>query len=194
MSSYSLSFTGSALRKAESIILARHYDSTGDWAQTRKAALNDDLLMIHSLSSRKRVVSELIKRLTTLSTCENSYLIHSTPTEQNLMLWVAVCRTYQFADDFSRAVLAERLKGSSNLITSGVFEDFYDEQATIHPELREISEQTHARLRNQFLQMVREAGLINDAGRIQQVFIPLELKALLDRAGFSETAIFPTAR
>ena len=194
MSNYLLSFTGSALRKAESILLARHYDDTGDWAETRRAAIDDDLLMIHAPSSRKRVTQELIKRLKRLSAHEISYLVHSTPTEQNLMLWVAVCRTYQFADDFSREVLTERFKGSSNVITPGVFESFYDEQATIHSELREISENTHVRLRNQFLQMVREADLIDEEGKVQQVFIPPELQALLDKAGWGEAAIFPTVR
>jgi len=194
LSSYSLSFTGCALRKAESIILARHYDGTGDWAKTRRAAIDDDLLMIQALSSRKRVIQELIKRLDTLSTSENSFLINSTPTEQNLLLWVAVCRAYQFADDFSRGVLAERMKGSSRVITRGVIEDFCDEQAVTHPELHKISDQTHIRMRNQFLQMVREAGLIDDAGRIQRVFISPELKKLLNIARGNETAIFPIAR
>jgi hypothetical protein len=191
LSDYSLSFTGSALRKAESVILARHYNATGDWVETRKAAIAEDLLMIPSVSSRKRVTSELIKRLKTLSAQENSYLIHAAPTEQSLILWVAVCRTYQFVDDFSRKVLGDRFKGLFGAITPGVFEGFYDEQVAIHPELRQISEQTHARLRSQLLQMIREAGLTDDEGIVQRAFISPELQSLLDEAGWGEAAIFP---
>jgi hypothetical protein len=36
LSEYSPSFTGSALRKAESVILARRYNAIDDWAGTRK--------------------------------------------------------------------------------------------------------------------------------------------------------------
>lgn len=191
---YSLSFTGSALRRPESVILARHYYGSGDWYKTRKAAIDDNLLVISSLASRQRIASELLKRLTNLSDTENCYLINTAPSEQNLILWIAVCRTYQFIDDFSREVLAKRLTSSSNVITTGVFESFFDEQAAIHPELSKISEQTHSRLRRQLKQMMYEAGLINDNGRVLMVYLPLELIALLDQAGRNETTIFPTKR
>jgi hypothetical protein len=194
MSNYSLSFTGSALRKAESLLLAQYYLDTDDWQAVRKAAVNDDLLMIHSPSSRKRVASELIKRLNTLNTEELHLFVAAPPTVQGLILWVAVCRTYRFAEDFSREVIAERFKGTSATITTGVFEGFYDEQASLHSELRSISEKTHGRLRNQFMQMLREANLINESGVIQQVFLPPTLETLLDAARRGESTLFPTAR
>jgi hypothetical protein len=194
MSSYSLSFTGSAVRKAESILLARCYREENDWQAVSKAAIDDDLLMIHAVSSRKRVSSELIKRLRNLSQEEIEYLASATPTEQNLLLWIAICRTYQFAEDFSREVIADRFKGLSATITPGVFEGFYDEQSSIHPELRAISEKTHERLRNQFLQMVREVGLADEEGKVQPVFLSPALALLLEKHNQDEYSLFPQMR
>ena len=194
MSNYSLSFTGSALRKAESILLARCFLDVKDWQSVRKSAIEDNLLMIDSPSSRKRIAAELIKRLRNLTTEELDYLAETIPSEQSLLLWVAVCRTYQLAEDFSREVITHRFRGLCATITPGSIESFFDEQAVIHPELRSLSEQTRVRLRNQFLQMVKEAGLIDDKNQVQQVFLPQRLEALLKTAARDEAALFPTVR
>lgn len=70
MTRYLLSFTASPIRRAECVTLSRKYLELNDWQLVRKASIDEDLLMLHSESSRKRVSGELIKRLKNLSKVE----------------------------------------------------------------------------------------------------------------------------
>ena len=64
---YLLSFTACPMRRPESVTVARLYMELGDWKAVRSAIESDDILMIRSESSRKRLGLELVKRLKNLS-------------------------------------------------------------------------------------------------------------------------------
>lgn len=147
--------------------------------------------MLHSESSRKRVSGELVKRLKTLDEEELgklAYLGTSTPA-QLAILWVAVCRTYEFIADFSQQVVAERWHTGKSNLPMGAYESFCQEAAVVHPELSTLSSGTKGRLRNQLFQMLREEGFIDEELNLKPYLLPSECIGMFERA---DLAFFPT--
>lgn len=99
-SSYSLSMSGSSVRRPETVETARLYLDLGDWNAVRRQVVEDNLYQLNAESSRKRVAGELIKRLRTLTDDEIRFLVDSHLDDQSAMLWVSVCRTYQFVSTY----------------------------------------------------------------------------------------------
>ena len=64
---YALSMSGSTARVQECLIAARTYLELGDWNAVRKSIVEDNLFQLNAPSSRKRVASEIVKRLRTLT-------------------------------------------------------------------------------------------------------------------------------
>ena len=192
MIKYALSFTAASIRRPECVILARAFAQTPDWDVVRHACIEEDLLMIRSESSRKRVSGELVKRLRNLSADELAYLALpcADADGQGAILWVAVCRTYPFVADFVCQVVADRWHSGKRDLPVGAYESFFEEASLVHPELARLSDLTRPRLRNQLYQMLRETGLVADDLTIRPYLVPLSAKDLL---GPAELAFFPSA-
>lgn len=190
MSKYLLSFTACPMRRPESVILARAFLDCGDWSEVRRQCLEDDILMLRFESSRKRISSELIKRLKALSDTELSGLASSDETAvQTALCWVAICRTYEYIRDFVQQVVATRWEQGKGNLPVGAYEAFFDEAALVHPELAKLSEGTRPRLRNQLYQMLREAGFIDKDHTLTPYVLPVGAG---EYVGPDEEPFFPT--
>lgn len=178
------------MRRPESAILARAYLSCGDWKEVRRQCLDDDILMLRFESSRKRISSELIKRLKTLSDDELNVLANGDETAtQTALCWIAICRTYEYIRDFVQQVVATRWEQGKGNLPVGAYEAFFDEASMAHPELAKLSEVTRPRLRNQLYQMLREAGFIDKQFALLPYVLPVDAR---DYVGSAEEPFFPT--
>lgn len=190
MSSYSLSYTAASLRRPESVTLAQTFAATPDWGEVRRRCVEDDILMLRFESSRKRISSELIKRLKNLSAGELEALAKTDDSAlQTAVLWVGVCRTYEFVADFAEQVIAERWHSGKRDLPVGAYETYFEEAALVHPEVAKLTESTRPRMRNQLYQMLREAGMLDDATGLLPLILPA---SALDLFGTRELADFPT--
>lgn len=190
MSSYSLSYTAASLRRPESVTLARAFVAMPDWSEARRRCVEDDILMLRFESSRKRISSELIKRLKNLTASELEALAGTDDSAlQTAVLWVGVCRTYEFVADFAEQVVAERWRSGKRDLPTGAYETFFEEAALVHPEVAKLTEGTRPRMRNQLYQMLREAGMLDSANGLLPLILPA---AALDLFGARELAYFPT--
>lgn len=191
MTKYALSFTAASIRRAECVILARAYMTTPDWQVVRGRCVSDDILMIRLESSRNRVSRELIKRMKNLKH-EELELLASTPDTdaQNSILWLAICRTYEFVAEFAVQVLGQRWHEGKHSLPKGVYEAFFEEASLLHSELATLSEKTKPRLRNQLFQMLREMGFIDENEYLQPYLLPITTEHLI--CG-DERDYFPTA-
>lgn len=190
MSKYLLSFTACPMRRPECVTLARSYRELGDWKAVRSAIEKDDILMIRSESSRKRIGLELTKRLRNLSDDEISQLAESESDVQTALAWIAVCRTYEFIRDFLNDVVAVRWHDGLGDLPQGAYESYVEEASVLHPELASISDGTKTRLRNQLFQMLREAGIIDTNNVLRPFLLPYGMDERLSPA---ERGFFPTA-
>lgn len=179
------------MRRPECITAVRSYLELGDWKAVRSAIEKDDILMIRSESSRKRIGLEIVKRLKNLSDSEIERLAECGDSqEQAALVWVAICRTYEFIRDFLGDVVFVRWRDGLGNLPQGAYENYVEEASALHPELASISDGTKTRLRNQLFQMLREVGIIDASDVLQPCLLPLGME---ERLAPEERVFFPTA-
>lgn len=179
------------MRRPECVTVARSYRELGNWKDVRSVIEKDDILMIRSESSRKRIGLELVKRLKNLTDDEIERLAECGESqEQTALVWIAICRTYEFIRDFLGDVVAVRWRERLGDLPQGAYESYVDEASVLHPELSSISDGTKVRLRNQLFQMLREAGIIDADDVLQPYLLPVRME---ERLSPDECVFFPTA-
>lgn len=183
--------SGSAVRIPESMIAVELYLELEDWDEVRSRIVEENLFQLNAESSRKRVASELVKRLRMLTRDELDFLSRSYGDDRCAMLWVAVCRTYRFVWDLSVQMIAGRYDKTIPDFTQAAYDAFFDEQAEIHPELEEMSEAGRKKMRNQIFVMLRECKLLADDGAITPLYPTPLFKSALDAAHRDDLQLFP---
>ncbi len=179
------------MRRPECVTIAHSYLELGDWKTVRAVINDDDILMIRSLSSRKRIGLELCKRLQTLTTNELESLASCDDSVSEATLcWIAICRTYEFIRDFLDDVVSVRWAEGLGNVTQGAYESFFADSTGVHPELDSLAEGTRTRLRNQLFQMLREAGITDSKDDLVPYLVPF---SLMGHIAHEERRFFPTA-
>jgi hypothetical protein len=171
--SYRMSFTTGGLYLPESVGFASAFLQCNNWKEAREQVTQQNLFMARTQKSAGRVIGEVYARLKALSEAELQLLVDGTHSEQQAVLWVAVCRAYPFIRDFAMEVLRESFLNFRGVLATEDFTYFYTKKAELEPRLDEISEQTQNRLRQVLYKMMREAGLLTD----EHVIIPSQLTA-----------------
>ena len=121
---YRLSFTAGGLLLAESLALAEKFLEIGDWDSVQVWAVETNLLQARTLSSAKRICSELITRLSRLSNTELQRLVAAHSDERRVWLWIAICRAYALIREFAVEVVHERyLAGTRDPLTLADYQE-----------------------------------------------------------------------
>ena len=90
---YCLSFTAAGLRpELAAVIASIHLDEEGDWVRTKAAVLERNALQTRSVSTGKRLESELRQRLQCLNAPQLQLLARGTSDERSAMAWLAVLK------------------------------------------------------------------------------------------------------
>ena len=132
---YSLSFTSIGARRSETVEVARAYVDCLDWTEVRRRIVEDNIISLNKESTRKRVGSELVKRLRMLDTDEMAFLADAVDDDQLAMIWVVICRTYPVLRAFSTNVVAARFSKMVPDVPRTAWTAFVDEESMDHPEL-----------------------------------------------------------
>ncbi|RRF98310.1 MAG: DUF1819 family protein [Coriobacteriaceae bacterium] len=189
--SYSLSMSGSSARVQESLLAARLYLDLHDWAAARKKIIDDNLFQLNAASSRERVSGEIVKRLRQLTDGEVEFFVSAIGDDRYAMLWVAICRTYQFVRDLSEQVIVTRYEHSMPDFPQEAYDVFFEEQAEIHPELGRMTDLGQKKMRNTVLRLLVDCHLVNSDRRITPLLPSASFKEALDPEHASDLAIFP---
>lgn len=188
---YSMSFTTGGLFHPESIKLAALYLELGDWRSVRGRVIAENLLQTRTLSTLKRVCSEVVSRLRTLSQSELEFLVEGSRQEQAYLLWLALCRRYRFIADFAIEVLRERYVTLKTDLTVEDFDSFFNRKSDWHSELDEITPATRGKLRQVLFKILREADLLTDNNMINAAMLSPRLLELIHQGGHGDVLCFP---
>lgn len=183
--------SGSSIRRPETLETARMYLGLGDWIEVRRRVVEGNLYQLNAESSRKRVAGELIKRLRTLTDDEIRFLVDSHLDDQSAMLWVSVCRTYQFVSGLSATVLRDRYESGIPTYTEGAYEAFFEREAETHPELGKLTEAGKKKMRNQVFRMLVECDLVSEDGAITPIHPSPSFVRAIDAAHQDDLDLFP---
>lgn len=122
---------------------------------------------------------------------ELEFLLDSNSQDQAYLLWLAICRRYQFIGDFAIEVIRERfisLKTDLNYID---FDSFFNQKSEWHVELENIKPSTRYKLRQVLFKILREADLLTEKNLINVATLSPNLIEIICRNDKQEILYFP---
>ncbi len=188
---YSMSFTAGSIFFQESVKFAELYLEFGDWDETKNYIIHQNILQARTLNTSKRICTEIISRLKTMNKQELEFLLDSSSQDQAYLLWLAICRRYQFIGDFAIEVIRERfifLKTDLNYID---FDSFFNQKSEWHVELENIKSSTRNKLRQVLFKILREADLLTENNLINVATLSPNLIEIICRNDKQEILYFP---
>lgn len=189
---YRMSFSTGGLFVNESIELARHFKTGETWAASRERLLNEDIARLPKLASQTRSLREVFDRVAHLSNEERAYLVEDADRQQQqAVVWLAVCRTYRFIQEFAVEVVQDRYQSLRLNLGHETFDRYLAEKAEWDEHLAQLLPSTCAKLRQVLFRMMREGGILNNDNKIQAMQLSPQLKALIQGADPNELQIFP---
>jgi hypothetical protein len=188
---YKMSFSTGGLFSRESVTLSTIFLEIGNWDTVRDKVLIENLLQTRTLTSAQRVCHEVISRLKTLNHSELDLLVRGTSQEQGYLLWIAVCRYYEFIADFAVEILRERYLGLQIDLHREDFDYFYNKKSEWHPELDDIQLVTKNKLRQVLFRMLREAELLAANNTINAVILSSRLLEVIASGSHRDLLFFP---
>lgn len=186
-----MSFTTGSLFHRESVNLASLYLEIKDWNAVRDKVISANLLQTRTLNTSKRVCCEIISRLNKLSLNELDFLVKASPQEQGYLLWLSVCRRYNFIADFAVEVLRERYISLKTDLSHADFDSFFNKKSEWHTELDEIRPATRTKLRQVLFKILREADLLTKNYTINAAMISPRLIDVLFQGNRRDILFFP---
>ncbi len=189
---YALSFTTGALLAREAVLLAPVYLSERDWERARALAVQDNLLQARTHRTSVRLASETTQRLSMLTDDEVGLLVEATSSERGYLMWAAACRRYEFIGEFAEEVLRERFLLLAATLEHRDFDGFVRGKELWREELAKVKDSTMQRLRSNVFKMLREAGLLSEAGEIMPAVLSERVATALSARSPSDLRFFPT--
>jgi hypothetical protein len=107
-------------------------------------------------------------------------------------MWAATCRRYEFIGEFADEVLRERFLLLAVTLEYRDFDGFVRGKALWHEELAKVKDSTMQRLRSNVFKMLREAGLLSEAGEIMPAVLSERVATALSARSPSDLRFFPT--
>lgn len=186
-----MSFTTGGLFLHESIKLAALFVELSDWESVRSKVLAENLLQTRMINTSKRIFREVCPRLKVLSPKELQLLVDGSNQEQGYILWLAVCRRYEFISDFAREVIRERYLSLRTDLLYEDFDYFFHRESVLHPELRKIRPATQKKLRQVLFRILREADLLTSVGRINPTLLSTRFVRTVSEKNPLDLFLFP---
>lgn len=167
---YRLSFSGAALQVEESIKIAQLYADLKDWEAVQAEVVGENALQKNQLKTTVRSFYEVRTRLKEMTPLQLERLAEGTFTEQQQLLWVAVCKVYPFIGAFALEVLLNKIQAFEYIVHESDYTEFLEAQTLKEPKLQQVSDSTYQKLRSRLYRMMEEAGIVNN--REERVITP----------------------
>lgn len=188
---YSISFTTCSIRKTETLKLVALYNEYQDWKEIRRICLQDNVLQQRTERSAKRLYRELVSRLKCLNIEELDLLHSGLEREQDLLLWLATCRRYDFIYDFAVEVLRELVLNLSMIIQPHHFDSFWITKSIQDENLENVADSTKKKARQVLFKMLQEVNLVNTEFKIQLVDYSLVFLETISATNTDDLRIYP---
>ncbi|WP_240652494.1 DUF1819 family protein [Alexandriicola marinus] len=189
---YKMSFGTGGLLLNESVEVARLHVSDEPWEDTIRRAIEAGTTALPKTASNRRTLREISNRLLTLTDTERDFLIdHADRADRQALLWLATCRAYRFIREFAVEVIRERYLSYQYELPLESFDILLDAKAEWDDHLASLTSSTRLKLRQVLFRIMREAGVISQAGQIQAALLSSQLKTMIEEQAPGDLAVFP---
>lgn len=160
VSKYSTALTGESFLFNETRTLARFLADGENINDLRKRNISDNLIMHKKTSSLKRVSTPIFRRLSSMSPATLQAFAEGDIESAKIILLIATAKTERLVRDFLLGVYADKLSIKLDKIDKSDIERYFESVYSEEPHLRDRSEQTQAKLKQQLMKIFTEAGLV----------------------------------
>ncbi|MCA9347641.1 DUF1819 family protein [Candidatus Saccharibacteria bacterium] len=171
-SNYTTSLTGEPFLFNETRQMAGLLASGEDINSLKKRNLAENLIMHKKSGSLKRVTTPIFRRLSVMSPTAVKLLSTEDLESAKLILLVSIAKTDRLVGDFLNDVYAEKIALKASKITKSDIERYFESIYQEEPFLRDRTEQTKAKLKQQLMKIISEAGLVKKIGSDFEVTRP----------------------
>jgi hypothetical protein len=144
---------------------------------------------LNTVSSQKRIFSEIKLRLKHLSPSELQILAANDSSDGEIILWLAICRCYTFIGEFAKEVIHEKYVSFQKTVDVCDYDLFFEKKSMLHPELTELTNSTQAKLRQVVFKLLRESNII---GRNNEILAAYFSPAVSQLFTAEDYGYFPT--
>ena len=157
---YYAGLTGEPFLFSESRILASFLAEGEDIELLRKRNIEENLIMHKKIGSLKRVSTPIFRRITTMSPNMLKVFTGSDIDTSRIALLVSIAKTDRIVRDFLVDVYADKLATKASKIDRADIERYFESVYAEEPLIRDRSEQTKSKLKQQLMKIMAEAGLV----------------------------------
>lgn len=169
---FTANLTGEPFLFNETRSLANSLVSGEDINSLKKRNLKDNLIMHKKQASLKRVTPPIFRRLSVISPAAMKILSNGDLESAKLILLVSIAKTDRLVGDFLNDVYSEKIALKASKITKSDIERYFESIYQEEPFLRDRTEQTKAKLKQQLMKIISEAGLVKKIGSDFEVTRP----------------------
>lgn len=169
---YSASLTGEPFLFSETRTLSRFLVQGEEIEALSKRNLEDNLIMHKKIGSLKRVSPSIFRRLSAMTPAAQQAFADADIESAKIILLVAIAKSDRLVRDFLTNVYADKLAVKSSKIGKSDIERYFESVYMEDPYLRDRSEQTKAKLKQQLMKILAEASLVKKQGTVFLVTRP----------------------
>lgn len=156
---YSTALTGEPFLFNETRILAGFLVSGEEMITLRKRNLTENLIMHKRMGSLRRVTSPIFRRLSVISPAAMQILADGDLDSAKIILLVSIAKTDRLVRDFLINIYSDKLDMKLSKIDKSDIERYFESVYEEEPYLRDRTEQTKAKLKQQLMKIMVESGL-----------------------------------
>ena len=169
---YYAGLTGEPFLFSETRTLASFISMGEDIEHLRLRNLEENLVMHKKVGSLKRVSTPIFRRLSVVSPESLQILTGSNLENARIILLVSIAKTDRVVRDFILNIYADKLAIKASMLTKSDIERYFDSIYEEEPLIRDRSEQTKAKLKQQLMKIMTEAGLVIKRGTSFEITRP----------------------
>lgn len=159
---YLLSYTAAPMLPIIMQRLAQLHSEYNDWNLVEKHALEENVFQKPTVSSQKRVFTELLKRLKNFTSEEIKYLSDAPMDDVRHLSLLACLKTYRLIREFIAEVMHDKYYLFDYAVLNSDYVSFLESKEAHSKKIASSSESTRKKLRQVMFNMLQEGGLIAD--------------------------------
>lgn len=190
---YIFSYTAATLMLHETNEVMKKYLEYKDWNKVKEIVIEENIMQKQSVSSRKRVFTEIKRRIETLSNEQLEYVNESSSSDIRNFIFLTILKTYRFIFEFMTEVISKKVLMFDYKILNSDYETFFESKKYAVEQLESITEATQYKLKQVLFRILEEAMIIDNtksknilkphlSGEVIELIIkdnPIYLKAFL---------------
>lgn len=159
---YVFSYTAATLMLHETDEVIKEYLKNKDWDKVKDLVVEENIMQKKSISSRKRVFTELKRRIESLTNEQVEYINEASSSDIRNLLFLSILKTYRFIFEFMTEIISKKVLMFDYKILNSDYESFFLGKKMSIEQLENITENTEYKLKQVLFRILEESMLIDN--------------------------------